>query len=241
MGHELTQSPVKNTVRSFLNHLWFHPLLNEKTLAHRAAFPTHFHDFCQAWELDEDSVVAGPLGSSVWVVNDNGQSDFDLAIYFATDEIYEKWHQLYNTRWQDDRTPDMHSVYTVYPDCTTNLSAISPFYFIPDEYLVGNLNLAWDLRLKGPSLPNTGVPNNRGAMQYQFSRFYYWYRDSNPDRFRQKLQSRAAQFASTKPADQDQLAARYIFAYLHSLKKFQCPSDEAFLQAISTWDGHILL
>lgn len=232
---------------NFLRKVWFHPLLTGATVAHRAAFPEMFRDFCSKWEINIDEVVAGPLGSSIWIVSEesNHKSDFDFAIFFKNTEDHKKWQELYWLRLNDNRTPLAHPVAG---GCIDNprplgqMYTIAPILFIPDELLVGNLEIAHNLRLffadeyKNGNRPTT----NRTFIEQEFYQIRYWPETSNPQRFEKYLEKHAQDFAKLHGREVS-LVKRYKSTFIKTLNNFRPPSDETFVNAIRFNGGRLSL
>lgn len=150
--------PAVYEIRRFVTNIWNNPLVDEKTRAFREESRAKFLQFFKDNNIPMDKFIAIPYGSLLWVTDDASDADYMLIQKSFNDSVdFRPYYSFLDTiKVAPHTAADVDSVING-PDYKTLLSLI----ITPDEYLIGNLALAAEIR-------KTGVNNALG----QFNRNY---------------------------------------------------------------------
>jgi len=144
LGEQL--SPVE-IVQKYITQMWQHPLLDETTRQHRRRGPKLLTDFAHELEIGDGEWYGIPFGSTLWITDE--QSDHDYAVYAATLDADTKWKRYFSTNSKEHARKHGKPL----PDTPLDILSEDDYrfqphlYFTPDDYLVGNVELAQQQRL----------------------------------------------------------------------------------------------
>lgn len=145
-------------VQEFVTKVWNHPLVDEKTRAHRLKARTKLEQYLDTKQVPQSDYFSVPVGSLLWNTTDS--SDYDYVLCLKDKELWEK---LYGQHIERGGTSN-HSIIGANvltkqgidipsgPEYLTGNMENDAFFlqcllFTPDELISGNLPLAQKLRL----------------------------------------------------------------------------------------------
>lgn len=240
-------------IRNKIMHIWEHPLVNDETRKHRVKARQNAEVFfSQLGVLDQ--VVCAPMGSFLWCPD--GESDYDMSLITKNFDLF-KFLNI-NSNAIKEKTK-LH-IYPVRFLSNINLiDGFEPFEFLltPDNYIIGNIGEARELRLKivNDLAQKDDIENLWNSKKSLLNRYFNInYRDwsliNNGTPFnvvdrllhRKKDRCRKSRFeknldkrAKESNINQDVWKTKYIEA----LKKFQLPSFEDYRKAVMATDGKL--
>ena len=240
---KIVEEPPNKHVVSFLKKVWNHPLLTEATIQHRSAFPAKFQEWCEKWKLDPNQLVAVPAGSSRWIVDEKGNSDWDFILY-GPRSIIEPY---INTRAQISPKPDhtnqlaAHPVDEYYDDWPPMIEPLAPLLLTPDNFIAGNKDLAAKIRLRATKLKILGS-NDIGNYFDVFMKGWPERKDANKrlqrkQRLESNLDRLSADYANRTGLPKD----KYTDTFYKVLNEIEPPPIDIYIQAIKDNQGKILL
>lgn len=145
-------SPAVTEVEKFLTTVWQHPLLDQKTIDHRQQALTALPPFMERFSIDPSEYIGIPYGSFLWITDEASDNDYQIINFerfsgpgkFNDAEIYARKNPENKIHLSDMRGIDKDD-----PQLFLNHShALGYLLFTPDEYLLGNVGKARELRLK---------------------------------------------------------------------------------------------
>lgn len=260
-SHIESESNMQDVIelQKFITRTWNHPLLDSRTIEHREEAKTKLANILVESGVMLNDFFTVPIGSLLWATDD--QSDFDyhlVTIGKKSSYIFnfnqEEYHQFYdrcdleNVWFSMNHLMDVseygHSPYTV-----TNL------LFTPDEYIVGNLAAAQNVRLLYANRlkPNVGfdlwVNNIWGIVENYWERFFRNWDDlslensqsgpvirhpkENPERERRARIDRNL----ARRSQQSSSPQRYIEAFTNARQRMNIIDSRIYSNAIIATNG----
>lgn len=139
-------------VEKFITLVWAHPLVSQKEREHRLKGNSKVIALMQSFDIPHSAYFAVPFGSTRWVVNPT--SDFDADVYITDNEMRDRF-KIPGSGFSIAE----NGVHIQYPHILDNLfnktnsvptipGNLCNLFFTPDEYIIGNIQLADDTRLK---------------------------------------------------------------------------------------------
>lgn len=138
-------------VRQFITRVWEHPLIDEVTRRHRERAKQKLSNILQKYGINRGSFITVPVGSLIWATDE--QSDYDYQLIFGSREDSTNFYAiLKKSQLQEELKRDKVSIVANFP-CSGDYYIENPahcanFFFTPDEYIGGNINLTRKLRLE---------------------------------------------------------------------------------------------
>lgn len=215
-------------VERFVTRVWEHPLVDEATRQHRLRGRLRFNEWIKNTGVDKDNCIAFPVGSFVWITNE--ESDYDLIL--ITNPAFHRW--LHQDSQAAYALRGLHFIdilkYRIID--MSRWSHFSRLLLTPDEYVFGNTDIARKLRL-------SSLRDLRGygkCLIDEMFNIHYRYWDRSNDygggkrrrRFDANLEIRARQ---------SRCPARWKEAFLDARKQLQVPTFEQFQEALTYTGG----
>lgn len=129
--------------RRFVTNFWEHPLLDKETKEHREKFKTVAKTVLEGAGLEPSDYVAVPVGGVRWAVAET--SDFDAVVCYDNNAFKKINNKFSELKRQNDFDEQQRLIFDVNED---NWMKGLDLLFTPDDYIVGNLEAAWKIRLK---------------------------------------------------------------------------------------------
>ncbi|MBP6882749.1 MAG: hypothetical protein KBC15_04345, partial [Candidatus Levybacteria bacterium] len=140
----------KEQVERVVTALWEHPLLDDATVAHRKAALTALPPFLEKFGLDDSEYVGILKGSAQRITDETSDYDFTIIRPDLYSRPGDKFTEAQTATRQEQSKIDIFHIYGIphdYPMLATNFNnVITQLLFTPDEYLVGNIDLAHQYR-----------------------------------------------------------------------------------------------
>ena len=247
-----------NEVRQFVTRVWEHPLVDETTRRHREQAKQKLSDILQKYGIGCGTFITVPVGSLIWAAGE--QSDFDYQLVFRSRESSENAYDIFKKNrpyLQEELKKERVHIVANFP-CSAdyyieNAAHCANFFFTPDEYIGGDVNLAKELRLKAVQMVERDNYSQKDWESVVGSRFDIFFRkwddlsvhlswryksekeDVKRDRTRrieERLKLRANQ--THKPKS-------YIATFDRSRNEMKIPNLETYSQAIKNTSGSLTL
>ncbi len=141
---EFRPSPVQE-VQKFVTRMWEHPLLDQKTIQHRQRGKDALATLFSANNLSDLPYVGVPVGSEIWIVDQN--SDFDFIVF--TPHGYKLYAEIGNLIQSVGNNTVVHIINafdSVLKDGKPLWGDYISILLTPDEYVLGDAELARQLR-----------------------------------------------------------------------------------------------
>jgi len=237
---EYTESSLLK-IRKFVTKVWEHPLVTETTRRHRLKLKQKVADLMSKNGMTEKQYIGLPIGSSVWISLSN--SDYDVILFGANDEVARKIEEI---------SPVKTGMVDIIASGSVNyihkINEKWPYYlfYIPDEYITGNLEIAHNIRT---SLTDELHPNNRDRFDKYapdlFKTFFRdwdnddWYKNYNPLEVgrRKERFNKAFEIRSLQNHNPD----RWKNAFAKNLSAIQSPDFTTFSEAMKMSHGALTL
>ncbi len=243
-------------VRQFVTRVWEHPLVDEVTRRHREHAKQKLSDILQKYGFDKESFITVPVGSLVWATDE--RSDYDYQLIFRTSEDSENAFAIFkNKRLWEVLKREKVEIVANFP-CSANyyiesMAHCANFFFTPDEYIGGNIDLARELRLKAVQRMNQ---DNYRQEDWEFvvgSRFdiffrkwddlsvhlSWQYKDKKEDTKRDR--ARRIEKGLKLRASQTHRPQSYIAKFKRLRDEMRIPSLETYSRAIKNTGGSLNL
>ena len=206
--------------------------------------------------FDKESFITVPVGSLVWATDE--QSDYDYQLIFRSNEDSENAYAIFkkDQLWEELKREKVNVVAN-FP-CSAdfyieNAAHCANFFFTPDEYIGGNIDLAKELRLKTiqrMDRDNYSQEDWAFVVGSRFDIFFrkwddlsvhlsWRYKDKKEDvkrdrtrRIKERLKLRANQTHRPKS---------YIEAFRRSRNEMRIPSFETYSRAMNSTHGSLNL
>lgn len=140
----------KEQVERVVTALWEHPLLDEATIAHRKAALAALPSFLNKFGIDNSEYVGILKGSSQRIVDETSDYDFTIIHPNSINEPGDKFTEAGIAARDKQLKIDISSIQPISlnnPNLATNAGhTMTQLLFTPDEYLVGNIDLAHQYR-----------------------------------------------------------------------------------------------
>lgn len=153
------KSQALTEVEKFLTLLWEHPLVDMQTRDYRTRGIEGTEKLVASLGINSDDYVAVPYGSIRWSVKSPVESketakpsDFDIYLIIKNEQVYKEIWKVNGEVLFEDCVLQFQSALTL-DDIKnhTQQVAITPeemnFLLTPDEYVIGNLDLARQVRI----------------------------------------------------------------------------------------------
>ena len=248
---------INDPVIRLLDRVWIHPLLTEDTVAHRAQFPAQFEEYCRQRRLDSTQVCAIPVGSSLWIVSSEGQSDWDMLMYTNDLDFRDEYinQHLQRMRRECPDLPDnrLLSLTDEDPDskCQSfgiaaigdrNLKKFVPLLLTPDNFIAGNVEIARELR---QYLLSQVHPSQDGELEKAIQEQFETYMKSWPDadfsgqskRYPRYLEALGNKAKNTRGHH----ITRTWALFKKNLDEIQPPTATEFRQLLTQTNGSLVL
>jgi hypothetical protein len=229
-------------VRKFVTKVWEHPLLTEATRHHRQELKKMVDDLMKKNGISKEQYIGLPVGGSTWISRGIGD-DFDVILFGENEEVVRKIEEI-----TPNQTGDVDIITFGSAKHIHNINENWPYniFYIPDEYIVGNLQIAQEVRksLTGQLHPDNRERFDRYAPQL-FNTFFrdwnkdLWYKNQNPisagkraERFNIALESRSLQSHSPD---------KWKSVFIHNVNTITSPDFTTFSRAMKISNGTLTL
>lgn len=238
-------------VISFLHNVWNHPLLTEATIQHRRQFPDKFKEWCNVWGIDSQKLVAVPVASTLWIVDEQGKSDHDFIFYGFKKDIQPYVDQLpllLRAHKVDDKRleveGDIHPVESLIEPYFLSDSQLVSLLLTPDNFVGGNIKLAAQYRMHILHIYNQ---QSKAIREYFDREIKGWSTKTSPAktgesrkrivRFEKTLDKRATDLEIRTGFSQEEYKKRFS----QMLQDIEPPPFSVFTSAIQHTQGKLLL
>jgi hypothetical protein len=253
---EILQSPLIQ-VREFVTRVWEHPLVDQPTRNHRKEAGITLADELKAFEYSDDDFLILPVGSVIWTTDD--QSDFDYVLIMRNNDLEKQaWEDIHYFRKDlevqvvlgaesiDTMPLSMHDQQKI---AFENIEIVdfTNLFLIPDEYLTGNMQLGYDLRLSVLQRLNRSTWEESTREMFD-SAYRNWDRvdisqDVVPKARKKGERNQAARIERQlqRRAQQTHTPDRYSEAFKKARESIQVPSYEMYVAAMKESKGRLSL
>lgn len=128
------------TVRKFVTQIWNHPLVSDDLRKHRTYGKLVFEELLEIKNKPK-GFCALPIGSSVWAVDSESDHDY---VSFRKNGLED----LFQTAELSSRNLALLNKITDYFLTSKHWIEFIDLLFVPDDFIVGDIPFARDLRLK---------------------------------------------------------------------------------------------
>lgn len=147
------ESSSVQAVEKFITRVWEHPLLDGKTRQHRQNALAALPPFMENHNIDASEYIGIPYGSFLWITDQESDFDFDIIKFDQLSHPDDKFTkaEIAARKNTDSKLHlfDIKGIDEDSPDLFLNNSKLLFFLLLtPDEYLLGNIEKAHELRLK---------------------------------------------------------------------------------------------
>lgn len=247
---ETQQNEIKQNALSdieiFTTRLWEHPLLNEETRKHRSEGLIKFRSFLIENRLDPDKFFSIPIGSTLWVTND--QSDWDMHVVARTIEdmnIFNEVKKKYDKANKNKPKLEM-SCYSLQKIMNGSFEPVLPLLLTPDNYIGGNSSFAQELRkFVTQSIDNNANSGNtwyKERLNIIFNDYYKGWPSNldfmgNKDTFTRL--ERAGKVLGERASQSLMGSNKYVNEFNKSLNKFTLPDIATYRDGLNFSNGKL--
>jgi len=255
MEAPLAPAPI---IISFLNKVWRHPLLDEKTIDHRRQFPEKFKLWCQPWGVNPQTVSAVLVGSSLWTTDriEHGEgSDWDFILY-GPDGVINALRKSREEKRYNEHGQEIFADWDIHPDRIyassdlKELANLAPLLLTPDNFIAGNLELARQYRLK---LLDMKDPHQK-QLNYEFDHYMRgWpsleFPESRTGDRRERFENVLNRAATAKAKKlgipivfkDEPFLTKFKELFKNAMQKIEVPSLEIYKKTLEQTKGALIL
>jgi len=224
-----TQSPLFK-VEKLVTRMWEHPLVDDRMRENRKRGKILLQKVIANSDLADSKYIGIPVGSAMWVVDQDSDHDFNLVTSEENRGKYDKLLFQYGHGSEDKKFPV--DIFTARYDYDLVKTPSPALLFTPDEYIVGDLEFIHSLRLR---IIDAIESSGEKAWSPDFLA-QWWSMTKNWPQIHGKRKERF-DFAVSNRSQQTNRPSKWEAAYRHRVFNFQLPSFEDYASAIKQTNG----